>query len=316
MPPCEKKTDVCRTVMNYGTEDFDLYLLFQEEAERLEPSGRLLSREALTRSLARPGYDPHKDLFLARTPDRIVGYLDITAELEIGRVLLEGLVHPYYRRQGIATELCAKALRRAGELGARRGHVSVPDANLPARRFLSSRGFQWVRRFLELRLVLYHSRLPSVEDRGVTIRKLRAGEEGRLAGIQNRAFEGSWGYHPNTVEEIVYRLGLNDCRHEDVMLGWEADAPLGYCWTTVTPVGHNATQTRTGRIHMMGVDPSCRSRGLGRTMLLAGLRHLRDKGIQVVDLTVDAENTSACILYASVGFKKRSATLWYEKAVG
>ena len=50
-------------------------------------------------------------------------------------------------------------------------------------------------------------------------------------------------------------------------------------------------------------------------VLLAGLAHLRRKGVWIVWLTVDSENQAACALYQSVGFKVQAGSRWYEKAV-
>jgi mycothiol synthase len=66
---------------------------------------------------------------------------------------------------------------------------------------------------------------------------------------------------------------------------------------------------------MIGTDPDYRGKGLGRKVLLAGLAHLRNKGIQVAELTVDSENKVAYALYQSIGFEVQTSSLWYEKAV-
>jgi len=66
---------------------------------------------------------------------------------------------------------------------------------------------------------------------------------------------------------------------------------------------------------MLGVDPDYRGRGIGRIALLAGLSHLKNKGVQVVELTVDSENEVACALYHSVGFQTLTSSLWYEKII-
>jgi ribosomal protein S18 acetylase RimI-like enzyme len=64
---------------------------------------------------------------------------------------------------------------------------------------------------------------------------------------------------------------------------------------------------------MLGVDPDYRWKGLGRQLLLAGLSYLKNKGLRVVELTVDRGNTVAYALYKSVGFKLLTSSLWYEK---
>lgn len=54
---------------------------------------------------------------------------------------------------------------------------------------------------------------------------------------------------------------------------------------------------------MLGTRRGYRRRGLGRAMLLAGLRVLEQAGMDDAKLGVDAENPSGALrLYESVGF--------------
>jgi len=64
---------------------------------------------------------------------------------------------------------------------------------------------------------------------------------------------------------------------------------------------------------MIGTDPDYRGRGVGKRVLLAGLAHLKSKGIRVAELTMDSENKAARALYRSAGFEVRASSLWYEK---
>ena len=66
---------------------------------------------------------------------------------------------------------------------------------------------------------------------------------------------------------------------------------------------------------MLGADPDYRGKGVGKRALLAGLAHLKSKGLQVAELTVDSGNKAALTLYRSVGFKVWMSSLWYEKAI-
>jgi mycothiol synthase len=67
---------------------------------------------------------------------------------------------------------------------------------------------------------------------------------------------------------------------------------------------------------MLGVDPDYRDRGIGKRVLLAGLSHLKSKGLSIAELTVDCQNKEAYALYQSIGFKVQDNIRWYEKAVG
>jgi len=300
-------------IRNFRPDDFGSYVQLSVEAEKLDPTGRCTSPQALSEGLGRPNYLPEQDLFIAELAGKIVGYIDARLELGIGRALLDCLVHPEHRRKGLATELFHHASRRARELGARVAHVNVLEENGAAKNLLSKLGFRLVRRFLHLTLELSEAHLLE-EEVALLRRHLQRGEEDKLTEIQNRSFADTWGYNPNTLEEIVYRLNMIGCSPEDVILIYQGDRPVGYCWTLVNPEA-SAAGTNVGRIYMLGVDPDYRGSGIGERALLAGLAHLKGKGIQVAELTVDSQNAAACALYKSGGFKIASTSAWYEKAL-
>ncbi|MFC2041228.1 GNAT family N-acetyltransferase [Chloroflexota bacterium] len=304
------------TVRNYKPADFNKYTSLHINAEKLEPTGwRCLSRQALAEHLERPNYSPEQDLFIAETSGNIVGYMDLTPELTIGRVVLDCWVHPEHRGRGLGKELLIRAIRRAGELGVKIARVNIPHDNATAKGLLAKLGFECVRRFLELRLDLAKARRMDIEQAALGCRNLRHGEESKLTRIQNRSFAGSWGYNLNTVEEITYFLNSSNCSPEDVVLACDGDRVAGYCWTKMNYGGDADASERKGRIFMLGVDPDYRGRGIGRRVLLAGLAHLKSKGLRFAELTVDSENETACALYRSVGFEVRTDSLWYEKAI-
>ena len=66
---------------------------------------------------------------------------------------------------------------------------------------------------------------------------------------------------------------------------------------------------------MFGVAPDHRGKGIGKMALQAGLAYLKNKGVQIVELTVDSENEAACALYHSAGFRTWTSSLYYEKTI-
>jgi mycothiol synthase len=66
-------------------------------------------------------------------------------------------------------------------------------------------------------------------------------------------------------------------------------------------------------VYVVGVDPAARGRGLGRALVLAGLRHLRAEGLPAVLLYVDAGNTSAVALYQSLGFTRWDTDVLFRR---
>jgi mycothiol synthase len=302
-------------IRNYHPDDFAGYVQLNVEAEELDPTGRCTSAQALSEALGRPNHAPEKDMFVAEAVGKVVGYIDVRPELDIGRVVLDCLVHPEQRRKGLATDLFHRASRRAREMGARVVHVPVLEDNVAAKGLLVKLGFGFVRRFLELKRELSELHLSAVEQGTLTSRHLQAGEEAKLTRIQNRSFAGTWGYNPTAVEDIVYLLSLAGRSPEDVILICEGARPVGYCWTLVEPEASTGASKNVGRIYMLGVDPDYRGSGIGKRALLAGLAHLKSKGVEVAELTVDSQNAAACALYESGGFRVSSTSAWYERVL-
>ena len=307
-------SDFPYNIRNYQPADFNKYVLLYAEAEKLEPSGRCVSPQFVAEQLQRPNYSPEQDLFIAEAGNDIVGYLSVTPELTIGRIVLDCWVHPEHRRRGIATKLLSYATNLAKELGANVAHVNIAEDNRVAVRVLSRLGFNPVRRFLELRLDIADVGRIDIDPAAICCRYLQLGEENRLTQLQNRAFAGTWGYNPNTEEEIAFRISSSNCSLDDIILLCEGNKAIGYCWTGIS-CEKGVPSTRTGRILMLGVDPDYRGKGIGKKLVLAGLANLKRKGLQIAELTADSENKTACTLYKSLGFKVRIKTYWYEKAI-
>jgi len=231
-------------IRNYVPDDFEKYLRLHVECEQLEPAGRLVSAPGLSDFLGRPNFAPQKDLFVAESNGELVGDLSITLEPGIQRALLDGRVHPLHRRKRIATELTSRGLEHVRESGIASAQVSVLETNASARGFLNHFAFKFIRYFLEIRLDMSSVRLPSARQGATTSRKLRPGEEELLTQIQNRCFADTWGFNPNTIAEIAYRLNMHGRSPEDVTLTYTDNKPVGYCWIIINPEGKTKREKR------------------------------------------------------------------------
>jgi len=301
------------SIGNFRPSDFDKYISLLAEAEKLEPAGRCASPLVVANQLARPNYFPEQDLFILWSDD-IVGYIDVKPELGIGRAVLDCWIAPEHRRKGLTKRLLSYATDRARELGAKVLHVNIKEDNTVAMKALHALGFSLIRRYLELGLDI--TRIGGLDKAGLDpdCRYLQPGEEAKLTKLQNCAFAGSWGYNPNTVEEITFHINSDAFSRDDIILIYRKDKAIGYCWTGRS-CERGKPSTRKGRILMLGVVPGYRCRGIGKKLVLAGLARLRSKCSQVVELTVDSENKAACALYRSIGFDVHANTLWYEKVI-
>jgi mycothiol synthase len=143
---------------------------------------------------------------------------------------------------------------------------------------------------------------------GFTLRSFQPGDAPVLTRIQNAAFSGSWGFSPNTVEQIEYRSSMSNTSHEGILFLVNQDEVAGYCWTCFAPANGKAR----GIIGMIGVSPDYRGRGVSQPILAASLAYLKSAGADEVGLHVDSSNTPAIRLYTSLGFNKVGELHWYE----
>jgi mycothiol synthase len=301
------------TIRNYRPEDIEAFVRLLTESRPPGHSAHPPHPEAIAERLNRPGHSPEKDLFLVETNGQPIGYMDIQPELPSQRVILSGWIHPYHRRQGLATRLLDHARKRAAELKVRTIRVSIPRDNTAAEQTLLKLGFRRAREYFHLQLDTAGRPLPGTEETTVSFRPLQPDELALFTRLQNRCFAGAWEFNPNTVEEVAHEMASPFVSPQDIRLAWEGDRLTGYCWTGFFPGA--AEPPPRGQIFMLGVDPEYRGRGMGRTILLAGIAHLIGKGTQVIELMVDSQNHTARALYESIGFKERSATVWYEKTL-
>jgi len=269
----------------------------------------------LKQELRRPHYTLEKDLFWAEWNRRPAGLADVTHEPRISRALLDWFVHPAFPRKRILGELLNRCCRRAVEAGARVAHVCVPEEDRFSRDFLLLSGFEEVRCFevREIRLEASGAR-PEVPPSSGN-EHLRAGDEALLATIQNRAFTGTWGFCPNSPEDIRYFMRLTGSKWQDILVRREGLKVLGYIW--MHPCTGKVPGTARGkwRIHMFGIDPDHQGKGWGRELLAAAVHHMKRKGAVRVELTVDRENLPAVSLYSAFGFEARARLFFYEKSL-
>ena len=160
--------------------------------------------------LGQPTIDPERDVFLALDGHQRIGYLIANMEPPLKRVVLEGAVHPDYLHRGAGTRLVQASVDRASSLGYDIIQMAVPYAATNARRLAKSCGFRFIRKFWEMKL----DDPSTVPDPGLSsefqLRHFRDGDEDRLRFIQNLSFAKHWGYSPNRLEDVHYkvRMGL------------------------------------------------------------------------------------------------------------
>ena len=301
------------TIRNYQPNDFEKYFQLHLGTEKRDQSGQRVSKQLLADALGHPSFHPENNLFLAEADQNLVGCISVFLEPGIGRALLDGLVHPLYRRKGVATVLFEHAVSHAKGAGIKVAQICIPETNLAAKKLMSGLGLRYFRHFLGYKLDLSTTRLPDINPDKYIFRSLQSGEAEELTAIQNRSFADTWGFNANTRQEISYRINSSSCAPENIIMVYLGDRPVAYCWTRIYPEGDSTIGEKKGEIHMLGVDPDFRRESIGRNVLTAGLSLLKNKGVEIVELMADGEMPAALALYESAGFKQHLRAEWYEK---
>lgn len=217
---------------------------------------------------------------VARVDDRLVGYaqrsgseLEVAAEPEAIGPLLDDVGAP---------PVLAWSHGRRSRL-------------VPA---FEKRGWTRARELFQLRRPLDDSPVPEpgpLPD-GVVLRAFVPGrDDAAWLALNAAAFAG----HPEqgrwTRRDLEARLGESWFDAAGFLLAERGGELVAFHWTKIHPDG-------AGEVYVLGVSPSAQGGGLGRSLLLHGLRYLASRGCPYVLLYVDGDNTAARRLYERDGF--------------
>jgi mycothiol synthase len=132
------------------------------------------------------------------------------------------------------------------------------------------------------------------------LRSIKPGEDSRVLAALNRAWAGTWNFVEITPEMLEADLVG---QREGMLLGVIGGHIIATCHAMYEPHLRNPDGAPRAWISNLTVDPDYRGRGIARTMLAAGIHHLRDRGATSVTLGVDADDPAPFGLYRSVGFE-------------
>lgn len=237
------------------------------------------------------------------------GHLD-TAGDAFGRQVAELIVHPGHRGHGHGRRL-ADALVAASTTTLRAwSHAAHPAADALAR----SLEFRAVRQLLRMAATTPADAYPMPAlPAGVRLRSFVPGTDERaVTDVNARAF--SW--HPEqgamTVDDLLASQREDWFDAAGFIIAEDAaGAILGFHWTKVHPPTDDADTT--GEVYVVGVDPAAQGSGLGTALTVAGLEHLRQRGLRRVILYVEGDNPAAITVYSRLGFGTDVTAIQYER---
>ena len=267
------------------------------------------SPDSMRELLAQLSSAPQRDVFVASLEGTPVGFLHVSPELRIGRAAATVGIAEAYGGRGLERDLVATAVEHSASLGARVLHMQASSSDMSAQGAFRTEGFESVKTYWNMRweaASLPQNSLPQ----GYELRTFVLGrDEEVLADLQNAAFGDTWGFCPNTVDEISLRVRMSRSGPDGILLIAASDVPAAYCWTTRSENRFGSI----GWISMVGVRPEYRGGGIGKAALAAGMTFLKDKGVDGIELEMDSQNVPARKLYSKLGFRKTSETIWFER---
>jgi mycothiol synthase len=234
------------------------------------------------------------------------GHLDLTDRIQGASA--EVVVHPGWRQRGVGAALVRRMLAEAAPLTLRLwAHGHHPAAG----RLAATLGFTRVRDLWQMRRSL-HAELPAVQvPAGVTLRSFRPGEDDDAwLRVNARAFTDHPEQGAMTAEDLAQRMTEPWFDADGFILAERAGELVGFHWTKVHAGGEHDP---IGEVYVVGVDPSARGLGLGKVLTLAGLWHLRERGLDQVMLYVESDNAPAIAVYERLGFRRWDVDVMYSR---
>jgi mycothiol synthase len=241
---------------------------------------------------------------LAHDGGSLIGYAHLdTAGDAFGNKIVELVVHPEHRGKGVGTALVDEVLAVDGplRLWSHRDHPAA--AHIAERKNLA--------RVRELLLMSLDNEVALPEPRwrdGIRVRTFVPGQdEAAMVEVNRRAFD----WHPEqgqlTVADVEETEKESWFDPDGFFLAVdEDDRIVGYHWTKVH--GDN-----TGEVYVVGIDPAAQGGGLGTALTLAGLHHLRSRGVRETILYVESDNRPAVAVYTRLGFTRTFTNVAYQR---
>lgn len=244
--------------------------------------------------------------FLYYVDGALVGYFSIDGCDDMPLEVC-GMVHPEYRRRGIARTLLAAVIEECRRRGNDRFLLLCEDASAAGQAFVKASGAEYC--FSEHRLTLDLSALspmPPPDDR-FTLRRVNTMEAKLYARILSAVFD----------EEVD---AVDVSEEMDGDLGWYYLAyldqePIGTIKALFMDYGllepAQPPRQRMG-LYAFGIVPAFRVRGYGRRLLRGVIDELLADGHTLISMEVESENESALGLYLSCGFRKTTTYGYYR----
>jgi mycothiol synthase len=271
-------------------------------------------------------FDPERDLQGLELDRRLIG-LARHSWRERPAVVnhrLELWTHPEHRRRGHGTRLLAWAEARARAcvdegLGGPtdKPHQfggSGPDSLATVEGFARATGFEPYRYHFDMRRPLADPIPDLPMPDGLEVRPVTPEQHRAIWNADEESFQDHWD-HAAPVEGDFERF-FNDPNIDTSLwqVAWDGDEVAGLIINAIVPHENEQTGELVGWLDSVATRRRWRGRGVAGALIVRSLAVLRDRGMEIAALGVDAENpTGALGLYERFGFRRRRQWVFYRK---
>ena len=260
-------------------------------------------------------FDAYRDVDIVELDGRVVAvaqrdWIDATDGVRDYRARC--WVDPAVRRRGIGGVMVARneAVRR--QLAA--GHdtdlpkvlgMSMAETNGGARALAERFGYAPVRWFADMERSLVDA-LPEVPPmpEGLEVRPVTADHARQVWEADSDAFRDHWGGRDPSEASFLRWVESSGFQPDRMIVAWDGDEIAGAVLNAVYPEENAELGLRRGWLDSVFTRRAWRRRGLARALIVRSLHLLRDEGLTLAALGVDAENPQGAFgLYESAGFR-------------
>ena len=237
--------------------------------------------------------------------------------------MLDWVVDPGKRETVTVDGIVQAGLGRIQQLASERACGAPATCSVEARGLredgevmagLGRAGFRAVRTFVIMACELGSAptTLQSKEcvPEGISLRSYRSGDAPAWIAAFNASFSDHWGGFSYT-EESWGRHANSPRFREEMSVVAEAGGMLAgicHCAPSLKP-----REEGLANLHILGVRPEFRRRGLGACLMVEAMGRLRENGFSRVELDMDSLNLRALPLYEQLRFREQEAITIYRK---
>ncbi len=247
---------------------------------------------------------------LAEREGEIVGYLDVAHE-ESGHFAVDVRTLD----AEVAELLVAAAEAHARELvetPIMRGVVQGDDH--VQRLVYEERGWRPIRHSFQMQIDLDGAELEQPEwPDGLVVRNGRPADDEHVYEAHMDSFQDHWDFRRQSYED--WRRYTTETHRYSPELWWLVEDGDELAAIAIN-AWHFSGDAQFGWVHVLGVRPPWRKRGIATALLRQTFRDFRERGATRVGLGVDGENTTGAVrLYEGVGMRVVRRNDTYEKVL-